>query len=80
MYYIIIYLVLSIGEWLRLEVIREGDNFEQLKTFHTTIEEKKLEELLTILVTHFENIDIVYDGYSVEEKKETKQITPAVIF
>ncbi len=61
-------------------MIREGDNFEQLKTFHTTIEEKKLEELLTILVTHFENIDIVYDGYSVEEKKETKQITPAVIF
>ena len=63
-----------------LQVSTIGDNFEQLKTFHTTIGEKKLEELLTILVTHFENIDIVYNGYSVEEKNETKQITPAVIF
>ncbi|NEW61168.1 DEAD/DEAH box helicase [Sulfurovum sp. bin170] len=63
-----------------LQVSSVGDNFERLKTFNTTIDEKKLEEFLTILVTHFENIDIVYDGYSVEEKRETKQITPAVIF
>ena len=63
-----------------LQVYSIGDNFEQLKAFHTTIDKKKLEEFLTILVTHFENIDIVYDGYSIEEKKETKQITPAVIF
>ena len=63
-----------------LQVSSIGDNFEYLKTFYTTIEEKRLEELLTILVTHFENIDIVYDGYSVEEKNEPKKITPAVIF
>ena len=63
-----------------LQVHSIGDNFEQLKTFHTVIEEKKLEEFLTILVTHFENIDIIYDGYSVEKREETKQITPAVIF
>ena len=63
-----------------LQVSSVGDNFEQLKTFNTTIDEKKLDEFLTILVTHFENIDIVYDGYSVDEKKEPKQITPAVIF
>jgi SNF2 family DNA or RNA helicase len=64
-----------------LQVHSIGNNFEQLKTFHTVvIEEKKLEEFLTILVTHFENIDIIYDGYSVEKKEETKQITPAVIF
>jgi hypothetical protein len=63
-----------------LQIHSIGDNFEQLKTFHTVIEEKKLEEFLTILVTHFENIDIIYDGYSVEKREETKQITPAVIF
>ncbi|SFV60641.1 SWF/SNF family helicase [hydrothermal vent metagenome] len=63
-----------------LQVSNVGDNFQALKSFNTTIDEKKLEEFLTILVTHFNNIDILYDGYSVEEKKETKQITPAIIF
>lgn len=57
-----------------------GDNFNQLKNFNTTIELDKLEELLTILGTHFGNIGIDYEGYSVEQKDETKLIRPAVIF
>ena len=57
-----------------------GDNFNQLKNLDTTIEENKLEEILTILVTHFENVNIVYEDYTVEMKDEQKVVNPAVIF
>ncbi len=57
-----------------------GDNFQQLKNFNTTINKEKLEELLTILGTHFDNIEIDYHGYLVEVKKDEKLIKPAVIF
>ncbi len=57
-----------------------GENFASLGNFDTVIEENKLEELLTILVTHFQNIDIKYENYSVEIKNEKKLIQPAVIF
>jgi len=57
-----------------------GDNFEKLKSFDTTIDEEKLEEFLTILVTYFENIEIKYENYLVEFKNEKKLIKPAVIF
>jgi len=57
-----------------------GDYFENLKSFDTTINEEKLEEFLTILVTYFENIEIVYENYLVEFKEEEKLIKPAVIF
>lgn len=57
-----------------------GEHFNQLKNFDTTIEKKKLEELLTILGTHFDNIMIHYEAYSVEQKEEQIRIKPAVIF
>ena len=57
-----------------------GENFIQLKNFDTVIEFDKLEEFLTILVTHFENIYIKYENYTILEKDEKKIIKPAVIF
>jgi SNF2 family DNA or RNA helicase len=63
-----------------LEVSKIGENFKQINAFHTSINESKLEEFLTILVTHFENIEIEYNGYKVENNRESKMITPAVIF
>ena len=57
-----------------------GEHFNQLKNFDTTIEKEKLEELLTILGTHFDNITIHYESYSVEQKEEQIRIKPAVIF
>ncbi len=62
------------------QVHNVGDNFEKLKSFDTTVTEDKLEELLTILVTYFENIDIQYENYLVEFKDEKRVIKPAVIF
>ena len=57
-----------------------GENYAQLNSFNTTIEKDKLEEILTILVTHFENIDIKYDNFDVIQIDEPKHIKPAVIF
>jgi len=63
-----------------VQILSIGENFEQLKTFETIIENSKLEEFLTILMTHFENIKIDYKGYELELKDEAKEVTPAVIF
>jgi len=68
-----------VGESIQ-QVHYTGDHYRQLKNFNTTIEPSKLEELLTILTTHFENIIIDYEHYSVEQKEELKSIKPAVIF
>ena len=57
-----------------------GENFDKLKSFDTLIEADKIEEFLTIFVTHFENINIIYEEYEVENKDEKKSILPAVIF
>lgn len=57
-----------------------GDNFNELKNFDTIIVEDKIEEILTILVTHFENINIVYENYCIEIKDEQKLVKAAVIF
>lgn len=68
---------------LRNEIIQIhsiGDNFAKIKNFNTTIEKEKLEEFLTILVTHFENIDIVHEDYKVSFSDAKQLIKPAVIF
>lgn len=57
-----------------------GENFNQLNNFDTVIPQEKLEELLTILVTHFENINIVYEDFEIVLKDEKKLIKPAIIF
>jgi len=57
-----------------------GENFNNLKNFDTSINQDKLEEILTILVTHFENINIKYKEHMVKIKDEKKVIKPAVIF
>ena len=57
-----------------------GQNYNQLINFDTTIDEEKLEEILTILVTHFENIDIVYEDFTVVQKDQQRKVNPAVIF
>ncbi len=57
-----------------------GENFSKLSSFHTSIDEGHLEEFLTIFVTYFENIEIVYDEFKVEFKDEKRVIKPAVIF
>jgi hypothetical protein len=57
-----------------------GENFSQLSSFDTIIKNDKLEELLTIFVTHFENIDIKYENYTIDIKDEKKLIKPAIIF
>ena len=63
-----------------IQVHHIGDNFDKLKSFDTVIAQEKLEELLTILMTYFENINIQYENYQVEFKDEKKPIKPAVIF
>ncbi|MEA2099723.1 MAG: hypothetical protein U9P72_06305, partial [Campylobacterota bacterium] len=63
-----------------VQVFDIGENFSRLKDFNTTINDDKLEEYLTILFTHFENIDIKYENYEVEFKDEKRLIKPAVIF
>ncbi len=57
-----------------------GENFDKLSSFDTIIEIDKLEEFLTIFVTHFENIDIKYENFGTIIKDEKKIIKPAVIF
>ncbi len=57
-----------------------GENFNQLESFDTVIDADKLEEFLTIFVTHFENINIKYEEYELSFEKEKKLIRPAVIF
>lgn len=57
-----------------------GENFQQLNNFDTIIPLEKLEEILTILVTHFENINILYEDFEVILKDNKKLIKPAVIF
>ena len=57
-----------------------GENFVKLLDFNTTINGDKLEEYLTILFTHFENIEIRYENYELEFKDEKRLIKPAVIF
>ncbi len=57
-----------------------GENFNRLLTFNTTINDDKLEEYLTILFTHFENIELKYENYEVEFRDEKRLIKPAVIF
>lgn len=57
-----------------------GENFEKLKNFNTVIAQEKLEELLSILFTYFENIEISYENYLVEYKDAKRVIKPAVIF
>ncbi len=63
-----------------VQVHNVGDNFEKLKGFDTLIGEDKLEELLSILMTYFENINIEYKNYLLELKDEKRLIKPAVIF
>lgn len=57
-----------------------GENFAKLKNFATKIQEEKLEEFLTILFTHFENVEVVYKKFKVQLQEEQKIIKPAVIF
>jgi len=62
------------------QIYNIGENYQQLNSFNTSIAQDKLEEILTILVTHFDNINIVYENYNIEIKDEKKQIKPAVTF
>ena len=57
-----------------------GENFNRLSSFNTIIEEEKLEEILTILMTHFKNMKIVYAEYETVYREEKKPIKPAVLF
>lgn len=57
-----------------------GENFEKLNSFDTLVPREKLEEMLTVLVSHFENINIIYEDFEVITKEEKKSIKPAVIF
>lgn len=57
-----------------------GENFDKLHNFDTVIEFDKLEEFLTIFVTHFENVNINYNDYETLFRNDKKSITPAVIF
>jgi len=62
------------------EIYDIGENFKSLNKFHTQIKEDRLEEILSILFTHFGNIDIDYLDYEVNFKDEKKPIKPAIIF
>ena len=57
-----------------------GENFNKLMDFNTTLKKEKFEEFLTILFTHFENIDVQYKEYEINFKDEKRLIKPAVIF
>lgn len=63
-----------------IQILPIGENFKELKSFNSTIEPSKLEEFLTILMTHFENIKIIYRDYDLEIKEVSKEVRPAVIF
>ncbi len=63
-----------------IQVQNVGENFSKLMDFNTRLKKEKLEEFLTILFTHFENIEIAYKEYEVNFKDEKRLIKPAVIF
>ncbi|MEA3228761.1 MAG: DEAD/DEAH box helicase, partial [Campylobacterota bacterium] len=63
-----------------VQVDNVGQNFNKVIDLSSTVEDDKLEEFLTIVFTHFENIKIDYEEYKTEFKEETKLIKPAVIF
>jgi len=68
-----------IGEKI-VQINDVGENFTKIGNFNTTINEDKVEEFLTILATHFQNIDIKYQDFKTIEYSEKKLVTPAVIF
>ncbi len=57
-----------------------GQNFSKVGDLKTTIKTDKLEEFLTIVFTHFDNISINFEEYKTEFKEETRLIKPALIF
>ncbi len=57
-----------------------GDNYGTFSRFSTSIESDRVEEILSIVATHFQNIDIVYDDYEIVYRDEKKSIKPAIIF
>ncbi|MEA2111413.1 MAG: DEAD/DEAH box helicase [Campylobacterota bacterium] len=63
-----------------IQIYSIGENFAKIQNFNTTITTDKLEEFLTILLTHFENIDIKYEDYKTSFSDEKRLIKPAVIF
>ena len=62
-----------------LQINNIGQNYQKLEQFNTLITQDQLEELLTILVTHFDNIAIKYNSFTVNFQDEKKLIKPAVI-
>ena len=64
----------------QIQQIRDiGENYLNIREFDTLISYDKIEELLTILVTHFDNININFKNFFVENNAEKKVIKPAVI-
>ena len=57
-----------------------GEFFESLSHFDKTVPSERLEEMLTLLVSHFENVRILYDDYETVVQETPKTITPALVF
>jgi SNF2 family DNA or RNA helicase len=57
-----------------------GEHFNKIKEFNTSFKKEKLEEILTIFLTHFSNVHISYNDFKTITSKEQKLITPALIF
>ena len=57
-----------------------GENYLELNNFDLQGDMGKIEEFLSLFVSHFENIDIDFEPFVVNLKEEKKLIKPAVIF
>lgn len=57
-----------------------GDNYAQLKYFLAPIDGSMVQEYLSVLFSYVDNIEVVYDDYSIERQEQEIKPHPTLVF
>lgn len=57
-----------------------GENYLQLKHFLTPIDSRMIEGYLSVLYSYIDNIDVRYDGYTIERQPQEIAPHPTILF
>ncbi len=57
-----------------------GDNYAQLKYFLAPIDGNMVQEYLSVLFSYVDNIEVVYDDYSIERQEQEIKPHPTLVF
>ena len=57
-----------------------GDNYTQLKVFLSPIDSTMTEEYLSVLFSYIDNVEVRYDGYTVERSTQEVRQRPTLLF